>query len=186
MDFFPDLSVIEHLELLAYAHAATDSGVAADVLAALDLDSTRDQLPATLSSGQRRRLALASCFVRPRRLRRTPRGLPVAVPASGPGRHRSAAAGDASVVPGSALGVWWALTLPARGAAAGRTVGWSELILALGVLLAAYRAASRRPTRYDGPAIDTPFGLIQPDLIRQLVRGIDVLAIVALAAYLLR
>jgi ABC-2 type transport system ATP-binding protein len=68
VDFFPDLSVIEHLELLAYAHAATDPDVAAGVLAALDLDSARDQLPATLSSGQRRRLALASCFVRPRRL----------------------------------------------------------------------------------------------------------------------
>jgi Family of unknown function (DUF6297) len=90
------------------------------------------------------------------------------------------------VVPGIALGIWWAMTLPARGAPAGTAIGWSELILAFGVLLAAYRAASRRPTRYDGPAIDTPFGLIQPDLIRQLVRGLDVLAIVALAAYLLR
>jgi ABC-2 type transport system ATP-binding protein len=68
VDLFPDLSVIEHLELLAYAHAATDPGAAAGVLAALDLESARDQLPATLSSGQRRRLALASCFVRPRRL----------------------------------------------------------------------------------------------------------------------
>jgi ABC-2 type transport system ATP-binding protein len=67
VDFFPDLSVVEHLELLAYAHGATDAGVAA-MLVALDLDSARDQLPATLSSGQRRRLALASCFVRPRRL----------------------------------------------------------------------------------------------------------------------
>jgi ATPase subunit of ABC transporter with duplicated ATPase domains len=32
------------------------------------LQPARDQLPLTLSSGQRRRLALASCFVRPRRL----------------------------------------------------------------------------------------------------------------------
>ena len=32
------------------------------------LDGARDQVPPTLSSGQRRRLALASCFVRPRRL----------------------------------------------------------------------------------------------------------------------
>jgi Family of unknown function (DUF6297) len=90
------------------------------------------------------------------------------------------------VVPASALGVWWVLTLPARGALAGSPIGWSELFLALGVLFAAYRAASRRPTRYDGPAIDTPFGLVQPDLVRQLVRGFDVLAIVALAAFLLR
>lgn len=38
------------------------------MLAELGLEPARDQLPATLSSGQRRRLALASCFVRPRRL----------------------------------------------------------------------------------------------------------------------
>jgi len=68
VDFFPDLSVVEHLELLAFAHGQADRVVVDEVLAALGLVSARDQLPATLSSGQRRRLALASCFVRPRRL----------------------------------------------------------------------------------------------------------------------
>jgi len=67
IDFFPDLSVIEHLELMAYAHGA-EAGRVAEVVAELGLDRVRDQLPATLSSGQRRRLALASCLVRPRRL----------------------------------------------------------------------------------------------------------------------
>jgi ABC-2 type transport system ATP-binding protein len=67
IDFFPDLSVIEHLELLAFAHGG-DGEAVAEVVAELGLHSARDQLPATLSSGQRRRLALASCFVRPRRL----------------------------------------------------------------------------------------------------------------------
>jgi ABC-2 type transport system ATP-binding protein len=67
IDFFPDLSVIEHLELLAYAHGAPVAPVA-EVLTELGLERARDQLPATLSSGQRRRLALASCFVRPRQL----------------------------------------------------------------------------------------------------------------------
>jgi ABC-2 type transport system ATP-binding protein len=67
IDFFPDLSVAEHLELLAYAHGAAADPVD-DVLVELGIDDARDQLPATLSSGQRRRLALASCFVRPRRL----------------------------------------------------------------------------------------------------------------------
>ena len=67
IEFFPDLSAGEHLELLAVAHG-TDPGNAARVLAELGLEPARDQLPATLSSGQRRRLALASCFVRPRRL----------------------------------------------------------------------------------------------------------------------
>jgi ABC-type multidrug transport system ATPase subunit len=69
IDFFPDLSVVEHLELMAYAHAMPEpADVVAEVLEALSLEPARDQLPLTLSSGQRRRLALASCFVRPRRL----------------------------------------------------------------------------------------------------------------------
>jgi ABC-2 type transport system ATP-binding protein len=67
MGFFPDLSVAEHLELLAFAHGA-DGSVVPGVLSDLGLDAARDQLPATLSTGQRHRLALASCFVRPRRL----------------------------------------------------------------------------------------------------------------------
>ena len=67
MDFFPDLSVVEHLELLAFAHGGSSAPVEA-VVTELGLQGARDQLPATLSSGQRRRLALASCFVRPRRV----------------------------------------------------------------------------------------------------------------------
>jgi ABC-type multidrug transport system ATPase subunit len=66
IDFFPDLSVVEHLELLAYAHGSDTS--VDEVLVELGIDSARDQLPITLSSGQRRRLALASCLVRPRKL----------------------------------------------------------------------------------------------------------------------
>ncbi|MEH1169025.1 ABC transporter ATP-binding protein [Micromonospora sp. CPCC 205539] len=67
IDFFPDLSVVEHLELVAYAHGG-DAEPVDEVLAELGLEPARDQLPVTLSSGQRRRLALASCFVRPRRV----------------------------------------------------------------------------------------------------------------------
>jgi ABC-type multidrug transport system ATPase subunit len=67
IDFFPDLSVVEHLELLSFAHGGSAEPVE-EVLTELGLARARDQLPATLSSGQRRRLALASCFVRPRRL----------------------------------------------------------------------------------------------------------------------
>lgn len=66
-DFFPDLSVVEHLELLALAHGA-DPALVPEVIVELGLDPARDQLPATLSTGQSRRLALASCFVRPHRL----------------------------------------------------------------------------------------------------------------------
>lgn len=63
-DYFPDVSVVEHLRLLAWLH-----GSSVDVLTVLDevgLGAVADQLPPTLSSGQRHRLGLASCFVRPR------------------------------------------------------------------------------------------------------------------------
>lgn len=87
------------------------------------------------------------------------------------------------VVPGFALGLWWTLTVPAQG---GTPVALVEVALACGVLFAVYRAASRQPTRYDVAVVDTPFGLVQPDLVKQLVRGLDALAVVALAAFLLR
>ena len=69
LDFFPDLSVVEHLNLLARAHRVADPGPTVEaVLADVGLQHQAAQLPGTLSSGQRRRLALASAFVRPRRL----------------------------------------------------------------------------------------------------------------------
>ncbi len=69
LDFFPDLSVVEHLDLLARAHGVPDPEAAVDaVLDEVQLVPQSGQLPATLSSGQRRRLALATAFVRPRQL----------------------------------------------------------------------------------------------------------------------
>ena len=69
LDFFPDLSVVEHLDLLARAHGIVDAENAVDeVLREVQLVPQSGQLPATLSSGQRRRLALATAFVRPRSL----------------------------------------------------------------------------------------------------------------------
>ena len=69
MDFFPDLSVIEHLDLFARAHGVPDAeALVDDVLEEVRLTPQAAQLPGTLSSGQKRRLALASAFVRPRRL----------------------------------------------------------------------------------------------------------------------
>jgi len=68
-DYFPDLSVVEHLRLLAWLHGTPEPerSVLA-VLGELGLVDVADQLPPTLSSGQRHRLGLASCFVRPRGL----------------------------------------------------------------------------------------------------------------------
>jgi hypothetical protein len=85
------------------------------------------------------------------------------------------------LVPAVSLGLWW----PATGFAT-HGPGWAEPVLALGVLASAYRSASRRPTRYDSPAVDTPFGIIQPELVTQLIRGPDLVATVALVAFALR
>jgi heme ABC exporter ATP-binding subunit CcmA len=69
LDFFPDLSVVEHLDLFAKAHRVPDAEDLVDrVLHEVGLVACSSQLPGTLSSGQKRRLALASAFVRPRRL----------------------------------------------------------------------------------------------------------------------
>jgi ABC-type multidrug transport system ATPase subunit len=69
IDFFPDLSVVEHLDLFARAHSVPDAeAVVNAVLEEVRLVPQSAQLPGTLSSGQRRRLALASAFVRPRRM----------------------------------------------------------------------------------------------------------------------
>jgi ABC-2 type transport system ATP-binding protein len=67
VEFFADLSVLEHLALLMCAHGddAPDEHAAA-LLAEAGLAGAADQLPVGLSSGQRRRLALATCFARPR------------------------------------------------------------------------------------------------------------------------
>ena len=63
---FPDLSVLEHCELLARAFGLADARERA--LAVVDevgLAAQAGQLPTSLSSGQRHRLGLASVLVRP-------------------------------------------------------------------------------------------------------------------------
>jgi ABC-2 type transport system ATP-binding protein len=65
--YFPGLSVREHLVLLARGHGVAGAGrVVDDVLELLGVTSRADAAPTELSSGQRRRLLLASAFVRPR------------------------------------------------------------------------------------------------------------------------
>ncbi len=69
LDFFPDLTAAEHLDLMARAHGNPEPEDLVDTL--LDdvgLLAAADQLPGSLSSGQRRRLALATALVRPRKL----------------------------------------------------------------------------------------------------------------------
>lgn len=65
MGWFPDLTSSEHLDLLARAHGDDDPYDRVDAaLTALGLASVADQVPISLSSGQRRRLALATTMVR--------------------------------------------------------------------------------------------------------------------------
>ena len=67
---YPDLTVREHLQLVAVAHGA-GRGAAALVDRALQecrLDDHGDALPGSLSSGQLQALQLAAVLVRPRRL----------------------------------------------------------------------------------------------------------------------
>lgn len=67
--FFPTLTVAEHLRLVCFGHGVADADdVVGDLLEDLDLTRVAGHLPEELSSGQRRRLALASVLARPRRL----------------------------------------------------------------------------------------------------------------------
>ncbi len=62
----PDLTVAEHLDLLARAHGVDDPPSVVD--GALDearIHHVADQVPSTLSSGQAQRFALATAMVRP-------------------------------------------------------------------------------------------------------------------------
>jgi ABC-2 type transport system ATP-binding protein len=67
--FFPSLTVREHLVLTARGHGVEDpEDVVAAELDAFGMVERAEALPTALSSGQRRRLALAAAFVRPARL----------------------------------------------------------------------------------------------------------------------
>jgi ABC-2 type transport system ATP-binding protein len=66
---YPDLTVREHLELVAVAHAVADADEWIDhVLADRRLSDHADALPGALSSGQTQSMLLASALVRPRDL----------------------------------------------------------------------------------------------------------------------
>ena len=67
---YPDLTVREHLLLVAVAHGAgaRAAGMVDSALAECRLDGHDMALPGSLSSGQRQALQLAAILVRPRRL----------------------------------------------------------------------------------------------------------------------
>ncbi len=67
--WFPALTVGEHLDLVARGHGVVDAETVVDeLLEDFGLWDEAVSLPTALSSGQRRRLLLASAFARPRAL----------------------------------------------------------------------------------------------------------------------
>jgi ABC-type multidrug transport system ATPase subunit len=67
--FFPDITVAEHLELLAGMYGVPDhEATAAAALARFGVSGVAQQFPASLSSGQIRRVAFAAAAIRPWKL----------------------------------------------------------------------------------------------------------------------
>jgi len=67
--FFPALTVREHLLLTCYGHGVPQpAAVVTDLVEGFGLAEAVHALPSALSSGQRRRVLLASVFARPRAL----------------------------------------------------------------------------------------------------------------------
>lgn len=96
--------------------------------------------------------------------------------ARSPGLRRSLGGTDGElhlihlVLPSLGAAIWWMATEPTSSLAPG-----VSLLLLVGVIGAAYRAATRGPPKYDGAVIETPFGLVPVDLIVSLARGPDLL-----------
>ncbi|MEU1888817.1 DUF6297 family protein [Micromonospora rifamycinica] len=77
------------------------------------------------------------------------------------------------VVPGVGATVWYLATLPAL-----RPVPVPlDAVLLLGVVTAAFRAGTRPPMRYGGAMVSTPFAMVPVDLVRQVLRGPDLVAV---------
>jgi Family of unknown function (DUF6297) len=85
------------------------------------------------------------------------------------------------VVPAVGAAIWYLVTLPVI-----RPLSPVDAILVPGIILAAYRTATQPAIRYGGASVDTPFGMISVDLIRQLFRGWDLVAILVLVELLVR
>ena len=68
---YADLTVREHLELVAVAHGVADDGVDARIdqlLTRLGLEGKRDARPGALSRGMRQKVGLGCALIRPHRL----------------------------------------------------------------------------------------------------------------------
>ena len=99
-----------------------------------------------------------------------------------PGLRRALGGSDALlrgihvIVPAVGAGLWWLLTLPTVDPGP----AWLAPTLALGVVAAAWRAGTRPPINYGGATVNTPFGMVPVDLLRQGSRGPALLAVLVL------
>ncbi|WP_328346375.1 DUF6297 family protein [Micromonospora sp. NBC_00421] len=76
------------------------------------------------------------------------------------------------VLPGVGATLWYLATLPAL-----RSVpGPLDAVLLPGVVTAAFWAGTRPPMRYGGAMVNTPFAMMPVDLVRQVLRGPDLVA----------
>jgi hypothetical protein len=80
------------------------------------------------------------------------------------------------VVPSAGLLLWWIATVWC-GAASPPVI---TVLLVLGLLGAVYRTATRPPMSYEADLADSPMGPIPTTLLRRLVRGPDLVAILVL------
>lgn len=104
------------------------------------------------------------------------------------GLRRALGGGDAGlklihlVVPALAATLWWLATVPAVGAGP----LWLAVLLVAGVAATVYRAATRGPMVYGGTVAETPMGAVPVDLLRQVVRGPDLLFVLVAVQLLVR
>ncbi|GIH13482.1 DUF6297 family protein [Rugosimonospora africana] len=75
------------------------------------------------------------------------------------------------VVPAAGALLWW---LAGSGVSAPDP---NQLVFVIGLVFAVYRNATAPSRAYGGPMVDTPFGLVPVDLLRQVLRGLDVVAV---------
>jgi hypothetical protein len=83
-------------------------------------------------------------------------------------------------VPTGGLVLWWLATL-----GVGDRYPVLQVVLVAGLVGAVYRNATAPPRSYAGTVTFTPFGGLQGGLIAQLVRGLDVVAVLVLLQLLL-
>ncbi|MEU7614824.1 DUF6297 family protein [Micromonospora rifamycinica] len=103
-----------------------------------------------------------------------------------PGLRRSLGGTDAVlrlahlVVPAVGAVLWYVATLPAL-----RPVPVPlDAVLLPGVVVAAFWAGTRPPMRYGGAMVNTPFAMVPVDLVRQVSRGPDLVAVLVVVQLL--